>query len=223
MHPPFLNRLTLAALLLMTLASPALAEWRDFPYAKMAQMGLVLGKVDPQKIFTAAMIARPGEGFDALPADFRLQVKLGAKTIPVPILPDGRIELPIRQDWADADAQVQTNQPKGRVRLSMDLNSRTPPGTRLSYAQLTESVPVMERGIKEMAGVMSFLAPKVKQLTLRFAKGQSQTVTLTLPDGKRKLWKSNAEGHATIPWEPKWLQGAVLLSAPLQGIDQVLK
>lgn len=223
MRLPFLNPIVLAGLLLLSFASPAQAGWRDFPYTDMAKMGLTLGKVDPQKIFTVAMMARPGEGFDSMPTDFRLQVRLGTRTIPVPILPDGRIDLPIRQDWADAGAIVQTNQPKGRVKLNMNLNSRTPAGTRLSYAQLTESVPVMERGIKEMAGVMSFLAPKVKQLTLRFAKGQPQTVTLTLPDGKRKLWKSNAEGHATIPWEPKWLQGSVLLSAPLQGIDQVLK
>lgn len=220
---PKLNRIFPVALLALALASPVLAEWRDIPYADIAKMPLTLNRVDPQKIYTAAFYAKPGEGQIDVPRDFRLQVKADGRVIPVTIQPDGRIELPFRQDWSDRGAVVQSNQPKGRVKLSMRLDSRTPPGTRMTYAQLTESVPVMERGIKEMAGMMSFMAPKVRQLTLRFDTPGAQTVSLTLPDGKKKQWKSDARGHATLPWNPSWLAGMVELSAPLKGIDQILK
>jgi hypothetical protein len=222
MRLPNLNRLALFALLALA-AAPTLADWRDIPYANIAKMPMTLKKVDPQKIFAFSFRARPGAGLTALPADFRLQVKAGGQLLPVPVQADGRFELPIRQDWVDNGAVLQSNQPKDRVLIDMTINSRTPPGTRMSYAQLTESVPVMERGIKEMAGMMSFLAPKVRELILSFDKASAQTVSLTLPGGRKLLWKTDAKGQAKLPWEPKWLAATVELSAPLQGIDQVVK
>ena len=211
------------ASLLLALAPAAQAEWRDIPYADIARMPLVLAGVDPRRIFTVEFLASPGKGFTALPADFQLRIKLADRLIPVTMQPEGRINLPIRKDWAEAGAVLQSNQLKGRVAVSLNLNSRTPPGTRMGYSQLMESVPVMERGIKEMAGMMSFLAPKVRQLALRFEKGQQQTVTLVLAGGDRKQWKTDAQGKALVPWEPRWLKGTIELSAPLQGIDQILK
>jgi hypothetical protein len=81
---------------------------------------------------------------------------------------------------------------------------------------------VLERGISDMAGLMSFMAPDVKALVLKFDR-PGHTVVLTLPGGKRKSWTSDAKGRIELPWEPKWAAGMVELSAPLAGIDQVLK
>ena len=214
-------RLCLAtALLALPLA--ALADWRDIPYAEVAKMPLLLAKVDPQRIFTVRLRAKPGKGQAALPAGFRLQLKVDGKVQPVAIGPEGGIELPFRQDWADRGAVLQTNQPKGVVEVAMNFDARTPPGTRMSYAQLTESAPVLERGIGEMAGVMSFLAPDVKTLVLKFAQ-PGHTAELTLPDGRKKRWKADAKGRIELPWEKKWLAGTVELSAPLTGLDPVVK
>ena len=214
----------LAAALLALAALPlsALAEWRDIPYADVAKMPLKLTTLDPQHIFTPRLMAKPGKGQKALPADFRLQVKVGNSVVPVRVDPDGRIQLPIRKDWADAGAMLQSNQPKGVVSVSMNFDARTPPGTRMSYAQLTESVPVLERGISDMAGLMSFMAPDVKALVLKFEQ-PGHTAVLTLPDGKKKSWKADAKGRIELPWEPKWSPGMVELSAPLSGIDQIMK
>lgn len=223
MSAPILNRLALVALLTLAVVAPASAEWRDVSYADMVKMPLTLKKVDPEKIFSTTFYAKPGDGHTALPADFRLQAVAKGQIVAVPIQADGRIDLPVRQDWLDSGTVLQTNVPKGRVKVDMTIKTRTPAGTRMSYAQLTESAPVMERGIKEMAGMMSFLAPKVRELVLRFDQGSPQTVTLTLPGGKQKSWKTDAKGHTRLPWEPKWLDATVELSAPLQGIDQVLK
>ena len=209
-----------AALALLPLA--AFAEWRDIPYADVAKMPLKLSTLDPQHIYTARLMAKPGKGLKALPADFRLQVKVGGSVVPVKVAADGRVELPIRQDWADAGAVLQSNQPKGAVSVSMNFDARTPPGTKMSYAQLTESAPVLERGISDMAGLMSFMAPDVKALVLKFAQ-PGHTAVLTLPDGKKKSWKADAKGRIELPWEKKWLAGTVELSAPLSGIDQIVK
>ena len=227
MSPAFLNKPSrsaalLAACLGLAAAFPALAEWRDIPYAEVAKMPLTLAKVDPQKVFTVRLKAKPAKGQSALPADLKFQLKLGDKLLPVAVAPDGRIELPFRQDWADAGAQLQINQPKGRIAVDLGFDSRVPAGTKMSYAQLTEAAPILEKGISQMAGMMSFMAPGVKAFTLKFAKAP-QTVVLTLPDGKKRNWTTDATGKIEMPWEPKWAKGTVELSSPLSGIDQILK
>jgi len=222
---PALPKLTAAALAaLFAISTPAARaeEWRDIPYADVAKMPLVLAKVDPQHIFTSSMVAKPGKGLSALPADYKLQLKVNGQVIPLAVAADGRVTMPIRQDWADSGALIQTNQPKGRVLVSLSFNSRVPPGVRMSYAQLTEAAPVLEKGISEVAGLMSFMAPGVKSFTLIFDK-PPQTAVLTLPDGKKRSFTTDAKGQIVLPWEPKWAAGTVELSAPLKGIDQTLK
>src|SRR5688572_12862073 len=227
MSPAFLNKPSrsatlLAACLGLAAAFPALAEWRDIPYAEVAKMPLTLAKVDPQKVFTVRVKAKPGKGHTGLPADLKLQLKVGSQLIPIKVTPEGLIELPIRQDWADAGALLQSNQPKGRVALDLGFDSRVPAGTKMSYAQPTEAAPILEKGIGQMAGMMSFMAPGVKAFTLKCAKAP-QTVVLTLPDGKKRNWTTDAAGKIELPWEPKWAKGTVELSAPLAGIEQILK
>jgi hypothetical protein len=224
--PPFRllrpARLALAtALLVLPLA--ALADWRDIPYKDVAKMPLMLGKVDPQHVYRFSFKATPMKGQKALPADFRLQIKLkDGQLLPVTIHPDGMVDMPIRQDWADADVILQSNQPKGVVMVAMNLDARTPPGTKMSYAQLTESLPILERGISEYAGFMSFMAPDVKALVLKFDQ-PGHTAVLTLPDGSKKRWTADAKGRIELPWEPKWAAGVVELSAPLVAVDQIMK
>jgi hypothetical protein len=220
--PSRLPRLGLAAALFLLPAAAALAEWRDIPYAQVIKMPLLLEKVDPQHVYTFRLQARPGSGLKALPADFRLQVKVQGQVVPVVVAPDGRVQLPVRQDWAQAGAVLQSNQPKDAVGIAMNLDARVPPGTRMSYARLTESAPIMERGISQMAGLMSFMAPDVKALVLEFAE-PGHSAVLTLPDGKTRRWKADAKGRLELPWEPKWAAGTVELSAPLVAIDQILK
>jgi len=211
------------ALALLALPLAAWAEWRDIPYGDVAKMPLMLGKVDPQHVYSFSFKATPMKGQKALPADFRLQIKLkGGQLLPVAIRPDGVVDMPIRQDWADSGALLQSNQPKGVVMVGMNLDARTPPGTKMSYAQLTESLPILERGISEYAGLMSFLAPDVKALVLKFDK-PGHTAVLTLPDGKKKSWTADAKGRIELPWNAKWAAGMVELSAPLVGVDQIMK
>jgi len=213
-----------ALLTALLLASPAARaeEWREIPYADLAKMPLALAKVDPQHVFTPALVAKPGKGETALPAGYKLEVKLKDQTVPVSVEADGRVNMPFRQDWADAGALIRTNQPKGRVVVSLNFISRVPPGVRMSYAQLTEAAPVLERGIEAVAGLMSFMAPEVKTFTLSFDKAP-QTLLITLPGGTKHSYRTDAKGLIVLPWEPKWAAGTVELSAPLKGIDQTLK
>jgi len=224
MNPSLPNLTTTALAALLVLAAPAARaeEWRDLPYAEIAKMPLAMAKVDPQHIFTANLVATPGKDQAALPPDFKLRLKLKDQLIPIAVAADGRVSLPFRQDWADAGAQIETNQAKGRVAVSLGFDSRVPPGTKMSYAQLTESAPVLEKAIKQVAGLASMMAPGIQSLTLTFDK-PPQTLELSLPDGTRHSYKTDAKGVIELPWEPKWAAGSVQLSAPVKRIDQNMK
>jgi hypothetical protein len=213
----------LLALLLAIAAAPAFAQWREVPYADVAKMPLGLKKADPDGVFTAWYRLKPAKGQAAVPPGLEFRIRVGDQVVPVPIGPDGRVVFPTRPDWAEQGAVVLVNRPKGSFEMSFNLEARVPPGTRMAYAALAESAPVLERGIKDMAGLMSLFAPKVRGLLLDFAPGAPQTVEITLADGQRKTYKSDAKGRVRLPWEPAWADAVVVLSAPLKKIDPELK
>jgi hypothetical protein len=217
------RRLRALSLSLVLLAGPALAGWRDVPYADVAKMPLGLAAVDPGHVFSYRYRVQPGKGETTLPADLQLRVRAGGAFHPLVVGADNRVDVPIRQDWADGGAVLQLNQPKGRVNLSLVFDARTPPGTRMRYGQLAESGPVLERGIRAMAGMMSFLAPKVRSFDLRFDAPGPQTLSLTPPGGRPKLWKTDAKGVLNLPWNAAWSNAEVVLSAPLKALDPVMK
>lgn len=221
LRSPFLR--SALALLGLLLAGSAAAEWRDIPYEDVAKMPLGLKKADPQGIYSFHFTAQPAEGKTALPPDLQMRIKVGNQLVPVPIGSDGKVDMPFRQDWADADAQIQVNQPKGSFRMSFNMKARVPAGTRMSYAALTESAAVIERGIKQMAGMLSLFAPKVKAFTIEFEKGAVQTATLVWPDGKKKTWKTDGKSQINLPWKPDWRHVQVELSAPLKELGPQLK
>ena len=179
--------------------------------------------MDPGGVFTYRFQVEPGNDQAALPADLQLRIRADGAVHPLPVGPDHRVDVPIRKDWSESDAVLQLNQPKGRVNLKLVFDARTPPGTRMRYAQLTESAPVLERGIKQMAGMMSFLAPKVRGFDLRFDAPGGQTLTLTPPGGKPRLYRTDAKGVLNLPWNAAWNTADVVLSAPLKKLSPVMK
>ena len=212
----------LAALLLL-ITLPARADWREVPYADVAKMPLGLKKADPQGIFTPYYVIKPAKGKAAVPPNVQFRIRAGDQTVDVPIGPGGRVQFPLRPEWAEQGAVVLINYPKGSFRMSFGMDARTPPGTRMTYAALTESAPVVERGIRDMAGLMSMFAPKVRALLLDFEPGTPQTVEITFADGKRKVFRTDAKGRVRLPWEPDWAAATVVLSAPLAKLDPELK
>lgn len=213
----------LLAMILFLAALPARADWREVPYAEVAKMPLALQKADPEGVFTGYYLLRPGKGAKALPADVQFRVRAGAETVAVPIGAGGRVRFPLRQDWADTGAVVLVNQPKGRIRMTFSMDARTPTGTRMTYAALAESAIVLERGIRDMAGLMSLFAPKVKALLLDFEPGPARTVELRFADGKRRTFTADKKGRVRLPWDPDWAAATVVLSAPLLKVDPELK
>jgi len=92
----------------------------------------------------------------------------------------------------------------------------------MRYSQLTESVPVMERGIEEKAGLMRFMAPEPYALMMQFPDAASQWASVTLTDGTVKRYAADANGQVELPWKPAWRDAQVQLSAPLTWVMPLL-
>ncbi|TWI06306.1 Protein of unknown function (DUF2987) [Luteimonas cucumeris] len=205
-------------------------EWREIPYKEVARMQLVLEKVDTDRVFTTSYSIKRADGRPALPPNLRVEVVAAGKAVPLQVDPDGKVHLPIRQDWVDNRATIRINQPKGSMTLSYGYKARTPPGTRMHYSRLTESLQVMERGIEQAAGLLSFLAPEPYALGIMFPSGPQQEVVLTFPDGSVKRFRSSGSGSSEgidnrleLPWNPDWQDAEVTFSAPPRSVLPLMK
>lgn len=214
-------------LLLVLVADGARAEqWREIPYNDLARMQVMLEKVDADHVFSSDFSVAPVEAKQGLPVDLRVEVLVGGRAIVVRVDPDGRMHLPIHQEWIDAGAKVRLNQPKGTLAVRYNFRARTPAGTRMRYSQLAESAEVMARGIKAEAGLLSFVAPKPHALDIRFRPGPLQVLTIRFADGTSKRWQAVAKGGYNgieLPWEPEWRDAEVTLSAPLGGVMPLVR
>jgi hypothetical protein len=205
-------------------------EWREIPYKDLARMQVMLEKVDSDHVFSSRYAIEPAKPGTPLPANLRVEVRVADRSIPVVVDPDGNMRLPVRQDWIDDGAALRVNQPKGLLKVTYNYRARTPPGTRMRYSQLTESVQVMVRGIDEAAGLLRFLAPKPYALGLSFPPGTAQEVVLAFADGTHKRFRAvpkgsgqDARNELELPWNPDWRDAEVTLGAPLRAVLPLMK
>src|SRR3546814_2020432 len=169
----------------------------------------MMEKVDDDHVFSGEFSVVPVDAGQALPAELRVEVLVEGRTIAVQVDRDGRMHLPIRQDWVDAGASLRINQPKDKLALRYDFHARPPSGTRMRYSELAESAAVMARGIKAEAGWLAFAAPMPHGLDIRFPPGQAQVLEIRFADGSSQRWRSEArrvgkEGVSTCRsrWSP---------------------
>jgi hypothetical protein len=78
---------------------------------------------------------------------------------------------------------------------------RTPTNTHLSYGQLMESLPVVERLQKQATPIMGLMTSKPVGVELAFQPGSPQTVTVGT-GAQAKSWNTNDEGRVKVPFDP---------------------
>lgn len=217
-----------ALALLLAGAAHAAEASREVPYKKLVRIPLMMEKVDDDHVFSGEFSVASADAKQPLPGDLRVEVLVGDKAVAVRVDPDGRLRLPVRQDWVDAGARLRINQPKDRLVLGYNFRARPPSGTRMRYAKLAESADVMARGIKAEAGWLGFAAPGPYALDIRFPPGPAQTLEIRFADGSSKRWTAVAKGDGgyngiELPWKPEWRDAEVTLSEPLGGVMPLVK
>lgn len=191
-------------------------EGRDFSLAKVCAGVLKSAPADPQKIFAPRLQARPHNG--PLPADLVITRTINGQTLAEPLDAQHSFVLNCDQPGA-SQAILHVNYPKSRVDFGMLFPARPVPGTTMSYASFTESVPVMKEAIHRQAGMLSMLAPSVVALKVAMAPGDH--VVVTLPEGPKRF-DADGAGVVVVPWNPEWSNAQVSLSSPMRGITPQL-
>jgi hypothetical protein len=214
---PFRYALPLSTLLLAFAAQAE--EGRDVPLAPTCAGVIKAKPADPEGIFRIKMVVKPKDE-PSLPADLALELRNKGQITPLHLDADHGFD-PRCGDPGMKDAVVHINQPRSRVRFGLVFPARVPAGTDMSYAKLSESVPVMEKAIKLQAGMLRFMAPKVVGIRLTFAPATGQSVTIGLPDGAKRF-EVDPRGVLVLPWNPDWASATVRLSEPLVGITPEL-
>lgn len=190
----------LLCLLLPLIASATDPTGRSIPYQKLYEPLSAIHQSDPQGIVVSSLQAQPSQKGQALPPDLRMELRYGTTRQAIVLDRQGRFTLPLRADLAANNASLWVNQPKGVVGIALSLEPRLPPTTSTSYGRLMECLPVMERLVKEQAGMMRFMVPSLKGVDLIYAGDRLQTATVGTGTSA-KTWRSDAQGRLRMPFD----------------------
>ena len=214
MRTPHLFVILLSGLLLSVITFAGDPAGRTIPYQKLYDPIVQIRRADPQGILIASLHARTKDKGQSLPADLKIELRAAGTSQPIAYdRVDGRFELPMRADWASGDTELWLNYPKSEVGIALDFSARLPPAARTTYGRLMESLPVVERLVKQQAGMMSFMAPRFEGVELIWTAGTAQTATIGVGAATRIL-RSDGQGHLRVPFDPGTPANAtVVLSA----------
>ncbi|MFZ3286480.1 MAG: hypothetical protein WA191_06480 [Telluria sp.] len=89
----------------------------------------------------------------------------------MPVSANGRVDFVFNPAWVNEGAMLFINQPKGeKMGLGFGFDARLPDGLQWRYASLMGSVRQANELIRRHAGALSLFAPKMKVVSLKFAR-----------------------------------------------------
>ncbi|HEY2346685.1 MAG TPA: hypothetical protein VGH80_12545 [Xanthomonadaceae bacterium] len=194
--------LSAALFCLLPLAAAADApEGRSIPYQKLYAPLAAVKQADPQGVVSSSLCAESVQPDQPLPANLKVELRAGATRQALALDPHGCIALPLRADWASGDAAVWVSQPREAVKLVEAFKMRTPTATRISYGQLMESLPVIERIQQQHVEIGGLMGTPSQGVELAYGQGGTQSVTVG-SGAQAKSWSSDGDGHVKIPFDP---------------------
>ncbi|MES2127393.1 MAG: DUF2987 domain-containing protein [Pseudomonadota bacterium] len=111
----------------------------------------------------------------------------------------GQMDFVFNPQWVADGTMIYINQPKGeKMGMGMEMLARLPDGTQWNYATLMGSVKQANELIKTAAGALSLFAPKIKVVTLKFAKPAQLTI-----QGKAGVLKLASDAKGEIVLKPE--------------------
>jgi len=192
-------------LICLTLSLAAVAadapEGRSIAYRKLYEPLAAVRSADPQDIVSSTLRAEPAQPDQPLPADLKIELRSGATHQPITLGQDGSFKLPMNPDWARSDATLWINQPKSAVKIVELFTMRTPTAAQLTYGELMESLPVLERIQKQKVEIAGLMPTAPQGVELAYDPGTAQTITIGT-GAKAKTWNTDDQGHVMVPFDP---------------------
>lgn len=172
---------------------------KDTPYQKYYKRLSPAKSADVENALKIIFCASAGNKSDVLPRGLEFEIRDGAEH--VPLLIDDRLcfEIPVNSAWAEHDAvlHVNTSIP---IALAISISGRPPKATRLSYAELMNSIPAYQRVIASQGMLARVFMPAAHGLAMGFDKGKRHTVIVHAASGDIE-YATDENGELHIPYD----------------------
>ncbi|MBS0456633.1 MAG: hypothetical protein JSS44_04800 [Proteobacteria bacterium] len=187
---------------LATAAPAAIAQdgGRTIPYAALYAPLAAVKQADPLGIVTSSVCAESAQADVPLPGDLKVELRDAAGHHPLPLDAHDCITLPPRVGGAVSDAEIWINQPRQAVKLVEAFAMRTPTATHISYGQLMESLPVIERLATQPLRIGGLPTQPPQGVELAWPPGTAQRVTVGT-GASEHAWTTDTQGHLRIPFD----------------------
>ena len=217
-HRRFVELACLMCLLVLS-ALPAAAKEQRLSYAEQLKPLLVLA--DPQfDRIQGLFLLRQADTGHACPGA-SISLVDGEQIRQLEIAADGRFDVPIEQGLADRGALLWLQKPDSAppCQLFANMTAKLPAGLEWRYRDLSELGEQMQAFIRGSAGGLSWFAPKMNGLLIRFADDQSARLIIHAASGDMSLQAT--AGELRLPIDPQLSEEnpTVSLSAPALAID----
>ena len=201
---------------------PAAAKEQRVSYAE--QMKPVLALADPQvDRVQGVFLLRQANTSRACPGASITLVD-GAQSRPLEIAADGRVEVPIEQGLADRGAQLwlRKSDSAPSCEVFTNITGKLPAGREWRYRELSKMRDQMQAALKRSASGLSWFAPTLQGLLLRF---EENTAQLVIHAASGEIILQSTAGQLRLPIDARLSEEnpIVRLSAPAWAIDGWLK
>jgi hypothetical protein len=166
--------------------TPAATTNATIPYKTMEELCRMADGVDSTKLLVRVVVTATNRV--VAPSDIRLTIQSASQgPIPVHLVTNGQVlNFPHQKELSRENPPIVANQPKGTLSVSISFQLALPDALTFRYARLADGVAETNKLIKEQAGLMSFLAPKVRGVIFIFPETSA---------GKAKVTIAGASGH----------------------------
>lgn len=211
------SSLMLAPVLATLIASTAFADDVSSQYVDMSERKQKLIKVlavddDPASSLNVDVFIRSNL---VAPPDIRLWAVTTTAKIELDVSADGVIELgPDERLFSDLTAFEITPRSEDTYQFGAKITPRLPVGTLIKGADIRMSVDEMNALIRQEAGALSVLAPKMKGVRARTTPFSTATMTAT---GKPpRVVRADEEGWIDLKWRLSKLETVSFETAPTE-------
>ncbi len=94
---------------------------------------------------------------DIKQSDIRVSLVNDTQSLPLKLDIDGRIELPLREDFYKTNAELLTNQPKGTLSTSVTIGVSWDGADELPYAEVEETIRQLQMAGKDVLGWFGYM------------------------------------------------------------------
>jgi hypothetical protein len=131
-----------------------------------------------------------------VPSQIRIVVKAKRGDIAVPVAADGHIDFPLDEALKTENPEVQTNQPKGSLSLTVTMELKLPAGLHIAWADLHAALDQAHAVLAAQAHTEGLSVPGIIGAEFRFGRGTDARVTVT---GKsERLLAADAQGRVIV-------------------------